>query len=74
MKAKLILECEAIERNETTDKKRKDDDDNNYNNFKKKSSEILRRELQKMGTIITVLFSASTAGATAHMILLSAIF
>jgi hypothetical protein len=73
-KAKLILECEAIERNETSDKKRKDDDDNNYNNYKKRGSEILRRELQKMGTTITVPFSASTAGATAHMIRLSVIF
>jgi hypothetical protein len=34
-KAKLISECEAIERNETTEKKRKDDDDNNNNNYKK---------------------------------------
>jgi hypothetical protein len=34
-KAKLILECEAIERNETLDTKRKDDNDNHYNNYKK---------------------------------------
>jgi hypothetical protein len=73
-KAKLILECEAIERNETSDKKHKDDDDNNYNNYKKTSSEILRRELQKMVPTIMVPFSASTAGATTHMICLSAIF
>jgi hypothetical protein len=73
-KAKLILECEAIELNETSDKKRKEDDDNNYNNYKKTGSEILWQELQKMGTTITVPFSASTAGATAHMIHLSAIF
>jgi hypothetical protein len=35
-KAKLILECKAIERNKTNDQKRKEADDNYYNNKKNK--------------------------------------
>jgi hypothetical protein len=34
-KAKLILECEAIEQNESVDKKERKDDDHNNNNYKK---------------------------------------
>jgi hypothetical protein len=34
-KAKLISECEAIERNETSDRKCKEDDDNYYNKTQK---------------------------------------
>jgi hypothetical protein len=34
-KAKLILECEAIERNENVNKKERKDDDHNNNNYKK---------------------------------------
>jgi hypothetical protein len=46
-KAKLILECEAIKRNESVDKKERKDDDHNNHNYKKTSLEIPRRELKK---------------------------
>jgi hypothetical protein len=47
-KSKLISECEAIERNETSDKKHKEDDDNYYNRTQKNKFGNPQRELQKM--------------------------
>jgi hypothetical protein len=87
-KAKLILECKAIEQNKSVNKKERKDDDNNNNNYKKTSLEIPRRELKKMNAVATSLlvtfgvislpqFTSSiarTAALTAHMLRLSVIF
>jgi hypothetical protein len=73
-KAKLILECEAIEQNESVNKKERKDDDHNNNNYKKTSLEIPGQELKKMNTAVAASSIARTAALTAHMLLLSVIF
>jgi hypothetical protein len=71
-KAKLISECEAIERNEIAkDKERKDDNDNN--NKKNKFGKFAERA-KKNDRSRNVYFFVSAAGATAHMIPLSVFF
>jgi hypothetical protein len=74
-KAKLISECEAIERNEfAKDKERKDDNNNNNTTTRKTSLGNLSREPKKMIVLVTSIFIVRTAGATTHMILLSVSF
>jgi hypothetical protein len=46
-KAKLILECEAIEHNESVDKKERKDNNNNNNNYKKNKFENSAARAQK---------------------------
>jgi hypothetical protein len=73
-KAKLILECEAIEQNKSVKERERKDDDHNNNNYKKTSLEIPRRELRKMNAAVTASSIARTAALTAHMLLLSCFF
>jgi hypothetical protein len=73
-KAKLILECEAIERNKSVDKKERKDNDNSNNNYKKTSLEIPRQELKKMNAAVTASSIARAAALTAHMLRLSIFF
>jgi hypothetical protein len=73
-KAKLILECEAIEQKKSVKERERKDDDLNNNNYKKTSLEIPRRELKKINSVVTASSSARTAALTAHMLLLSFIF
>jgi hypothetical protein len=70
-KAKLISKCKAIERNKIAkDKERKDDNDNNNSNKKNKFGKFVARA-KKDDRSCNVYFFVRTAGATAHMILLS---
>jgi hypothetical protein len=72
-KAKLISECKAIERDEIAkDKESKDNNDNN-NNKKNKFGKFVARA-KKDDRSRNVYFFVRTAGATAHMILLSVFF
>jgi hypothetical protein len=73
-KAKLILECEAIEQNESVQEKERKDNDNNNNNFKKTGLEIPQQELKKMNTGVTASSIARTAALTAYMLCLSGFF
>jgi hypothetical protein len=70
-KAKLILECEAIKRNEGVKEKGRKDEDHNNINYKKTSLEIPRQEHKKMNAVVTASSIARTAALTAHMLPLS---
>jgi hypothetical protein len=72
-KAKLILECGALKRNESV--KEKERTTTTTTTISKKTSlEIPRRELKKMSAAVTASSIARTVAFTAHMLLLSVIF